>query len=272
MLIRTYVRARSAGGIFQFPHNPNVYTDVLQKAQKRHRYALAWDYFNTSDPQMKSPLLITFEGHFDGSNRNQNFRDAREQFIDDRIKEFFFNESSQPPSNGDKFVIGIPNDLQKTHTGTRTNFIDYTGTFISLFPIYFAIPLKFTTADQGSNSSPTNLGETDAPIQYISIANLNQGDLVQITDSQGNGFQFNAVSSGSAQIYLVRQKSVGMNMTFTDYYYAEMGGSYQPIRFQNTNNDMYLRLQPNENLSSLTVGGVANSDVYCEWYDAYLSN
>jgi len=258
----------ATGNVFTFPHNPNTYSDKSKKNMETNSSATYWDYYTLGDPELKSKRDIIIKGHFDGTSKNENYRGLYKEMHDNKIKRFFFAS--------DKFMIVLPVGLERTHTGGKTNFIDYVGNFVSPFNVLFGDPLNETDAV----SALENDGNMPSPLIEIKIENLINGEEYKVVDSQGNGFDFTASESGHITISLIKMINIGGGFYMSWYYEATYdSGAIAFLGWANSSNPLFLRLQPGEAISTIdprrdpsSANVDISTDLTITWGSAYSSD
>ena len=230
---------------FTFPHNSNVYDDTLIKFTDQRDYAYAFSYFGVTNP-LKSKKSIIINGHFDGTTKNTEYAALFRMCNSNKIRKIYFGTT--------KFHIVFPIDCKKTNTGGRTNFIDYISSFISPFGILF----DDTQKSGNASASDENQGDMITPIEKIT-GSVSVSDIVTIKDADGNGFIFTATGTGTVTIYLVKLLDIGSDNFFTEYIYAEIGGTRQVLARATANKSMILALETGESLNDLFSGGAVTN-------------
>jgi hypothetical protein len=221
---------------FTFPHNSNSYVLDPQKFldTKSPPYTLA--LFGTKIP-WKNTMVIALSGHFDGSTKNSDYRNLKRRINDREIKKFYFGS--------DRFAICLGTKCQSTFTGSRVNFIDYQASFISPFGLLFGDTQK----TGGSSGTAENEGDVFTPIEQIT-GSVTASDEVTITDKDENGFKFTATDTGTFNLYLIYNRNIGNGNRFTEYYYGEIGGVKQTLQQVNKAQDIFIGLEPAEDLAT----------------------
>jgi len=230
---------------FTFAHNPNVHDVALNKFLDQRDYAYAFSYFGVTNP-IKSKKGYTINGHFDGANKNTHYKSLLKHCNSNKIKKLYFGT--------DKFAIVFPITCKRTDSGGRTNFVDYVATFTSPFGLLFD-----DTQKNGNNSAADkNEGDTETPIETIT-GTVTDTQEVTIKDGNDNGIVFTANGSGTVTISLIKLLDIGSDNFFTEYIYAEVGGTRQVIKVATNNKSMILSLGPGQSLSNLFSGGTVSN-------------
>ena len=228
---------------FTFQHNPRTFDDALTKFQDVRKIKYAFTLFGLTDP-LKSPRQITIAGHFDGANKETNYRYLAKHCNESKLKSLYFGT--------DKFLIVVPTACKRVQSGGRTNFIDYVASFISPFGILF----ESGTPKTGSNASAEkNEGNVPTPIEKIT-GTVTGGSLVTIKDKYDNGIKFTPTGAGSqsVSIYLISQVDSSGENSFTQYLYALIGTTQQSLDNANSAGSRFIKLNADESLSTLFTG------------------
>lgn len=158
-----------------------------------------------------SPKKIILNGHFSGTNKMTNWRNCSKHFMETtKLKKLFFES--------DKFHLGIGRQIKRTHSGGRTNFIDYVASFETIIGILFSSTEKTTG---------TNAGNTATYVTEISGAYDGTGD-VTIEDGYGNKIKIPSTEfSGTETITykLVQLVDSGSGIYVSEYGYVEIDGT-----------------------------------------------
>ena len=248
MKIENYTDANGhSSDTFTFPNNPKVFDDQLGKLVDMKDIAYAFSYFGVTNP-IKSKRSVVINGNFFGTNKDTNFRSLVKHVNDNKLKKLYFSD--------DKFMIVMPQNIKRTHSGGRTNFIDYVASFVSPFGILF----DDTQKSGSTGSGQTNSGNVTTPIEYIQ-GSVISGQTVSLRDANDNGFTFTASSSGTLKVYLVTMLDIGSDNYYTTYYYAVIGSTEQTLRAYNNNKSMFLQLAPGEALNGLTKSNLSSETI-----------
>ena len=249
-------KADISADTFTFPYNPRVFDVQLEKFLDQRDFAYAFTYYGLTDP-LKSRQAFVLNGHMSGASKDTNYRSLKRHFGDNKLKKLYFGTN--------KFAIGFGQSIQRTHTGGRTNFIDYVATFRSPFGILFGD----TARSGGATSTTTNAGDTTTPFERIT-GSVTSGQLVTITDADGNGFRFTASATGTFTLRLIFLSTLGGEDRFTEYWYGEIGGTQQTIRLVNNDKNLILTLEPGESPDDIFTGGtITNITPTFHWRDGF---
>ncbi len=243
-----------------FPHNPQTFNDAYKKFIDQKDYPYSFSYFGTTSP-LRSKRNLAITGHFDGVTKNDTYRELGRHCNSNKLKKLFFAD--------DKFYIVIPQECKRTHSGGRTNFIDYVASFVSPFGIMFSNTQKSGNA----SSSEENEGNVSTPIEKIT-GTVTSGSLVTIETGDGDGFTFTPSVSGTVTIYLIKMNSMGNDNYFSEYLYTEINGDQQHLNIKNSDKTMFIKLDPTDSLNDIFSGGSVSGITSPTFYfrDGYSSD
>lgn len=255
---------------FTFPHNPQVFDDAIDIFTDQRDYAYAFSYFGKTNP-LKARRNIVINGHFDGASKSTHYIDLANHMNSNKLKKLYFDT--------DKFYIVLPLQIKKTHSGSRTNFIDYVASFVSPFGILFSNTQKDDTFTTGTTSwgddTIKNAGDAFTPIEKIT-GTVSDTDTVTIKDVDDNGFSFTADGTGTVTIYLIYMTDLGSDNYFTEYLYAITVSTIQKLTVATNNKSMILGLDADQKLSELFAAdgsdftNITNPTFY--FRDGYMSD
>lgn len=213
MKIENYV---GSANTFNWPNNPNTFDDAISSNytifnvpyQRYHIFASGGGI---------TPKTIVLTGHFFGSNKVTDYRTLSGHFIENtKLKKLYFET--------DKFYLGVGKEIKKTHTGGRTNFLDYVASFETVVGILFDDTLQ-THTDGGGEV--TNSGNITTFVEEIKGDYDGTGDVV-ITDDLGNQLIIPAASMTTGQeviIKFVKMVDSGSGVYVTEYNYTTIAGT-----------------------------------------------
>lgn len=214
MKIENYTGTAST---FTWPNNPNVFDDAISSnytittvGYQRHHY------FVSGGGTIPKTIVLT--GHFYGTNKLTNYRTLSGHFMENtKLKKLYFES--------DKFFLGFGKDIKRTHTGGRTNFIDYVATFETVIGVLLA-DTQQTHTDGGAEK--TNNGNVTTFIEKISGTVTNGANDITVTDSLGNQITIPAASLTTGQavvITFIQMVDSGDGIYVTEYNYTTVAGS-----------------------------------------------
>ena len=257
MKIENYSDANSyAADTFEFPNNPKVFDDQLLKFVDQKDIPYAFTYLGVSNP-IKSKRSVVINGFFYGTDKNTDFRDLVKHCNDNKLKKLYFAD--------DKFMVVMPTQVKRTHSFGRTNFIDYVANFTSPFGVLFSDTQK----SGGTSSSQYNAGNVTTPVEFVQGSVIN-GQTVSLRDNNSNGFKFEADHTGTLKVYLITMLDIGSDNYYSTYYYATIGGFEQTLRPYDNSKSMFIQLEPNEALNTLTASNLSSATI--KFRDAYASD
>jgi len=231
---------------FTFPHNPIAYDDTIDGNQdvtnvgyQRHHILVAGGGVN--------PKTINIQGHFDGTTKNTNYQALSKHFSENHLlKKLYFDTN--------KFHLGVGRQIKKTHSGGRTNFIDYNATFETL--------ISFLMGDT-QRTSGTNAGNVTTFMEGITGTVTSGASDITITDNHGNQLTIpaSALTTGQAIVYkLVEMVDSGDGIYSSEYNYVTIAGA-QTEEVGNTDGFPLMEIDADENVSTITITNITNAVV-----------
>jgi uncharacterized protein affecting Mg2+/Co2+ transport len=160
----------------------------------------------------------------------------------------------------DKFYLGIGKQVKKTHTGGRTNFIDYVASFETITSILFSDTEK---------SSGTNDGNTTTFVTKVTGTVTSGASDVTITDGFGTVVTIPAsvLSGGESFVYeFVSMVDSGTGIYVTEYSYVTLDGT-QTKSVQITGGYI-LQVAAGANISTVSTTNLTGATVYIR--DGYV--
>ena len=237
---------------FVFPYNPMVFDntldtnkDITHKGFQRHHILVSGAGIN--------PSGIVLTGHFSGSDRWTNYRNLAKHFVqNDKLKKLFFED--------DKFYLGVGSQLKKTHTGERTNFIDYVFTFTTLVGVLFGDTLK---------TSGTNEGNTDTYVFEITGTIANGGANVELEDDFGNVIRVDSSAFSTDDDFkfeLVKMIDSGSGISVSEYGIVSINGT-QVRQVSTMGGFGLLKIRSGDNVSTISTSNL--NSVSVKFRDGY---
>lgn len=236
-----------AANTFTWPNNPNVFDDQISSNYTITNVDYQRFHYFVSGGGV-APKSIVLNGHFFGANKNTNYRTLSGHFMENtKLKKLYFDS--------DRFYLGVGKEIKKTHSGGRTNFVDYVGTFETIIGILFD-DTQQTHTDGGAEV--TNSGNVNTFIEEIS-GNVTSGSSpVVISDGLGNEITIPASSLTTGQtvvIKFVEMVDSGDSIFVTEYNYTTVNGT-QIKTVQTTDGFGMLQLAASANTSTITVSNL----------------
>lgn len=187
---------------FTWPHNPRTYDDAITSNQTITEIAYSTHHIAVSGGGIR-PRSIVMNGFFDGTNKNTNYQDLSKHFSQNtRLKKLYWDT--------DKFSLGLGLDCKKTHSGGRTNFIDYVATFRAVLGILL---------NDTEKTSGTNAGNVSTYVTELRGTYDGSGD-VTMTDNDGNSLKIPAAAfAGTEKVLylLVKMIDAGSGIGVTEW-------------------------------------------------------
>lgn len=214
MKIENYTGTAST---FTWPNNPNVFDDditsnytVTPIGYQRHHI------FVSGGGVIPKTLVLT--GHFHGTDKLTNYRTLSGHFMENtKLKKLYFESN--------KFYLGFGKGIKRTHTGGRTNFLDYVATFETVTGVLFDHTQQ-THTDGGAEK--TNSGNVTTFIEQIAGTVTNGSTDITVTDSLGNQITIPAASLTTGQavvIKFIQMVDSGDGIYVTEYNYTTVAGT-----------------------------------------------
>jgi len=246
---------------FNWPNNPNTFDDEISANYTTTNVDYQRFHYLVSGGGV-SPKAIVMTGNFHGSNKNTNYKTLSGHFIENnKLKKLYFDS--------DRFYLGVGKQIKKTHSGGRTNFVDYVATFESVIGVLFSDTQK-THTDGGGEE--TNDGNVNTFIEEISgVVTSGASDIV-ISDGLGNEYTIPAASLTTGQtvvIKFVEMVDSGDGIFVTEYNYTEVAGS-QIKTVQTTDGFGVLQLAASATTATITVSNL-NAGYTIKFRDATSS-
>ena len=229
-----------AADLLTFPHNPRVFDNQIDPFVDKKQFPYAFSYVGVTD-QLKAQQSIVITGFTSGTNRLSDYRNIAKQLTEPKIKKFYFAS--------DKFYIGIGAGCKRTHSGGRTNFVDYVGQFYSPFGILFGDTQNSVLYNDNTDA---NDGNVFTPIEQIT-GSVTNGQTVTITDSDGNGFTFVASGTGTFTYKLVTLQDLGGGNKFLAFATGSIGSTLQKLKVASNDKSIILGLEPGETMNDISI-------------------
>lgn len=238
---------------FTWPYNPQVFDDTTDSNHQMTPIGFQKHHIVVSGGGI-SPKSILLTGHFSGTSKLTNWRDCSKHFMQTtQLKKLYFES--------DKFHLGIGKQIKRTHSGGRTNFIDYVATFEAIIGILFGDTEK---------TSGTNDGNCTTYVTEITGTVTSGSSDIVIADALGNEITIPAASlntSDSFTFKLVEMVDSGSGIYVSEYAYVEIAGS-QIKTVQTTGGFGLLQLAAAANITTVTTLNL--SSVTKKFRDGYF--
>lgn len=222
---------------FVFPYNPLSFDNTLDANFTVTNIGFQKHHILVSGGGL-NPSSIVLTGHFSGSNRWSNYRSLASHFVrNDSLKKLFFES--------DKFYLGVGSNLKKTHSGGRTNFIDYVFTFTGIVNVLFGSTLK---------TSGTNGGDATTYVFEVEGTVTSGSSNVELEDGFGNVIRVNssALTTGDSFKYeMVRMVDSGSGISVSEYRYVTLNG-VQTRSVSTVTGFGLLRIASGDNVSTIS--------------------
>lgn len=232
---------------FNWPNNPQTFDDEISANYTTTNVDYQMFHYLVSGGGV-APKAIVMNGQFNGSNKNANYQTLSGHFIENtKLKKLYFES--------DKFYLGVGKQIKKTHSGGRTNFVDYVATFETILGILFDNTQK-THTDGGAEQ--TNSGNVNTFIEEISGDVTSGASDIVISDGLGNEYTIPAASLTTGQtvvIKFVEMVDSGDGIFVTEYNYTTVAGT-QIKTVQTTDGFGMLQLAPAATTATITVANL----------------
>ena len=217
---------------FTFPYNPLSFDGDVRSNFTDTEYSYFDNKILVSSGSI-APANLILTGHFSGSTRWTDYRNLSSHFgSSHKLKKLYFES--------DKFYIGVGKELKKTHSGGRTNFIDYVFNFSAVLGGVYGDTLKTEGTNAGNRST-----------YVFEITGMTNGSNVTLEDSFGNVITVTNTTTGQPFKYsLVKMVDSGRGIFVSEYGYVEIDGNHTR---QVTNTDGFglLRIGAGANVSTI---------------------
>lgn len=232
---------------FTWPNNPNTFDDQITANYSVINVGYQRYHVFTSGGGV-APKTIVLSGHFFGSSKNTNYETLSRHFMENnQLKKLYFAS--------DRFYLGVGKEIKKTHTGGRTNFLDYVATYETIVGVLFS-DTQQTFTEGGADK--TNGGNVNTFIEEIAGTVTSGASPITITDNLGNTLTIPASSLTTGQavvIKFVEMVSDGSGTFTTEYNYTTVAGSQ--IKTTSTGAGLgILQLAAAESISDMTLGAI----------------
>jgi len=205
-----------AADTFTWPDNPNTVDDVLDSNYTITNIDYQRYHIFVSGGGIP-PKSIILTGDFHGTTKNTSYLALSKHFSENyKLKKLYWETG--------KFYLGVGKQCKKTHTGGRTNFIDYVATFETVIGILFGN----TQHDGTSGDAKTNAGNVTTFVEEITGTVTSGASDITVTDSIGNQLTIpnSALTTGQAiVIKFVKMVDSGDGIYVTEYNYCTIAGT-----------------------------------------------
>jgi hypothetical protein len=247
---------------FTFPNNPNTFDDEIQSNHtitnldyQRHHILVSGDGI--------APKNLVLTGSFFGSSKNTNYQDLAKHFSQtSKLKKLYWET--------DKFYLGIGQSCKKTHSGGRTNFIDYVANFQTIVGILFSDTQKTYTNGGGDKE---NEGNTTTFIEEVSGVVTSGASDVTISDDEGNELTIPASALTTGQtivVTFVKMVDSGDGIYVSEYNYTTIAGT-QTNAVRTTDGFGILKLASGDGVSGNITTTNLNAGWTCKFRNGYLA-
>ena len=232
----------SPADTFNFPNNPKTFDDAGSSNSTTSEIGYQKYHIHVAGRGLKPKNLI-LQGLFAGANKNTNYQKLSKHFLyeDDTLKKLYWDT--------DKFSLGFGLDCKKTHTGGRTNMIDYVATFKPLISMLFGDTQK---------TSGANDGNVRTFVEEITGTVTSGASNIVISDGLGNEITIPATSLTTGNTFvlkLVKMVDSGDGIFISEFNYTEVDSS-QIKTVQTTDGFGLLQIDAAANVSTISVSNL----------------
>ncbi len=231
---------------FTWPHNPNTYDDTFDSNHTVTKIGYQRHHIVVSGGGV-DPKTTILTGHMDGTDRFTDFRSMAKHFQETtKLKKLYFES--------DKFMVGVGRQVKKTHTGGRTNFIDYVATFESILGILLGNTEK---------TSGTNDGDVTTFVTEVTGTVTSGASDITITDNLGNQITIPAASLSTSDTFtykLIEMVDSGSGIFVGEFQYVEINGT-QIKTVQTTDGFGIPQIAAGANVSTITTANLTGATV-----------
>jgi len=272
---------------FTFPNNPNIVDTPFNPNRTFVNVPYGLSHISI-DGGGANPGQIAITGTFYGTSKATNYQNLSKHIYDQNIKKFFISDTL--------FYYFLGQNVKKTHSGSRTNFIDYVANLWAPIPFAFSDTEKserWTISDatehtiNSSNDDGINTGafsnSGNAP-SFVKWVITNGGGGANITKIEiGDGSTLSGSSrkltwqdgTGLAAgetltIYVIKFVSLSGNFKTIKYGYCEKSSSEFGSRTITGRELPYVSGgETNQSFSIKLTGNNVSSTVTAYWRDSY---
>jgi len=232
---------------FTWPNNPISFDDQITSNYTITNVDYQRFHYFVSGGGV-APKTIVLTGHFFGSTKNTNYRTLSGHIMENtKLKKLYFDT--------DRFYLGVGKEIKKTHSGGRTNFLDYVATFETVIGVLFDNNQQ-THTDGGAEV--TNAGNVNTFVEEIAGDVTSGASDIVISDGLGNEITIPAASLTTGQAVVIKFVDMvdsGDGIYVTEYNYTTVAAS-QIKTVQTTDGFGVLQIAPTATTSTMTVSNL----------------
>jgi len=225
-------------GTFSFPHNPNSFDDPIDTNNtyfpipyKNHHMVVSGGGNNAK--------LVVLSGHFSGSTRNTDYESLSKFQFSNELQRLYFTS--------DRYYLGMLSQCKKTHSGGRTNFVDYVATFQTVLAILFGDTERITGVNAGNITTFVTeiTGQHDGAGDIVLADALGNEITIKEADLVGNTyFRYSFVK--------MIESGSGLNISKFGVIEVDNNASYTSPTIVTTKTTGLLKLDAAANISTVT--------------------
>jgi hypothetical protein len=271
---------------FTFPDNPRV-VDVPGNPNRTFMNVPYGKMHICNDFGGADPKLIALNGEFRGTTRNTSYDSLTEHIYDPNIKKFFISDT--------RFYYVLGQTCKKTHSGDRTNFVDYVATLWTPIPYSFSddsrtYTVSFTDAAEhtlndataGSTGAFLNAGDAPSFVKWQivnaagnSITKVEIGDTSTLAGSTRRIEWTGTLASGKTLIvYMMKFVTQTGGQKYLQYGWPEIDSAHSgnmTLPGQTTGLPYVTGGQTDQAFSIKLTGNSSTANITALWRDAYYS-
>ena len=202
---------------FTFPNNPKTYDDSISANYTVFKIPYQRHHIFVSGGGI-DPKQIILTGSLFGTSKNTNYQSLSKHFTENtKLKKLYWDT--------DKFSLGVGKAIKKTHTGGRTNFIDYVATFETVIGVLLNNTQQTYT---NGGTHKTNAGNATTFIEEISGVVTSGSSDITIADNLGNEITIPSASLTTGQtvvVTFIKMVDSGSGIYVTEYNYTTVAGT-----------------------------------------------
>jgi hypothetical protein len=233
--------------LFTFPNNPNTFDDEIVSNHTTTNLDYQRHHIIVSAGGIL-PKSIVLSGAFYGDNKNTDYQSLSKHFSETHKLKKLYWES-------DKFYLGVGQNIKKTHTGGRTNFVDYVANFQTIIGVLLS---NTQTTYTNGGDHKTNGGNATTFIEEITGDVTDGASPVVIGDGLGNEITIPAASLTTGQeviVKFVEMVDSGDGVYVSEYNYTTVAGT-QINTTQTTDGFGLIQLASGGSTSTLSVSNL----------------
>jgi len=232
-----------AADLFTFPYNSTSLDDEINMDHSTTHMPYQDSSHITSGGGI-TPKKLVLQGHFSGSSKLTSYRSLAKHFSEDyKLKKFYFES--------DKFWLGVGKQCKRTHSGGRTNFIDYVALFEPIVGVIFG---------DTQRTSGTNEGNIPTYVEEITgTVTSGASDIVLSDGTNEITIPAASLTTGQAIVFnFVKMVTTGGGIYTSEPNYVSVAGT-QINTVQATGGNGRLKLAATANVTTITTTNLTSA-------------